>query len=92
MGFWVLWVLGFDGFNHDRNTSVADLFKLNLGNIIDNRKTPISMKKVSRKEFLCTSTISFSLGAGVHIIDENSFGIIATSSVIEDTSYLNYFK
>lgn len=87
-----LYAIGFDVYNPDRNTSVADLYKLNLGNIIDDRKTPISMKKVSRREFLCTSTISFSLGAGVHIIDENRFGIIATSSVIEDTSYLNYFK
>lgn len=50
------------------------------------------MKKVSRKEFLCTSTVNFLLGAGVHIIDANSFGIIATPPLIEDTSYLNYFK
>ncbi len=87
-----LYALAFDGFNQDRNTSVADLFRLNLGDVIDNNKTPISMKKVSRKEFLCTSTVSFSLGAGIYIIDENSFGIMGTCSVIKDISYLNYFK
>lgn len=85
-----LYALGLDGFDPERNTSVADLYKLNLGNIKDN--IPVSMIKVSRKEFLCSTTVSFSLGAGVHIIDKNSFGIIATCSVIEDTSYFNYFK
>lgn len=85
-----LYALGLDGFDSERNTSVADLYKLNLGNIKDD--IPVSMIKVSRKEFLCSATVSFSLGAGVHIIDKNSFGIIATCSVIEDTSYFNYFK
>lgn len=85
-----LYALGLDGFNPDKNTSVADLYKLQIGNITDN--IPVSMIKVSRKEFQCTPTVSFSLGAGVHIIDENSFGIIATCSVIEDISHLNYFK
>ena len=85
-----LYALGLGGFNSDKNTSVADLYKLNLGDITDN--IPVSMKKVSRKEFHCTPTVSFSNGAGIHVINENSFGIIVSSAVIEDISHLNYFK
>jgi hypothetical protein len=85
-----LYALGLDGFGKEKTISVADLYQLNLGSIGDN--SPISIKKISRRKFQCTNSVNFSLGAGVHIIDENSFGIIATGGTIKSDSYLNYFK